>query len=400
MSRRHSATYKPPGVYPGLSLEDYLAITDRDGWPAVSNTLLRAARLGPRECQHRQRFGVDPTKSMLTGSLVHIQVLDPARYLDKVAVWDRPALEPLPALKWAKVDKEHYAGSVAGELCARYHLWRSEGGWQPVLDDVAVAGHTVLGPPSNVTAGKAACKEHYERTTPRQPKLDDDGNPKLSPMAKTNGAYRDFVAANPGRLIVTPVDIEAAERISDAVRDNSEARRRLGQMWRTEFTIVWEDPETGALMKCRHDWLTDPRNEHLVTLGELKTCRSAEEGAFTRQAADLEYHCQAAHYRAGFRAHFGQHIETESVCLAVENGGSHDSTVYTWEEPELAAGDEVNAERLQLLLQWREDYGTGPWPCRREAAHISFEAHGRGHLLEDTGPNFGGPKVDFGDIPR
>lgn len=385
MTRRYK-----PGVYPDLSLEEYLAICDSDGWPAVSNTLLRAARHGGRECQHQQRHGIKPTKSLLTGSLTHIQILRPEDWLTRVVVWDRVVEEPLPPLKWSKVDDTKYITA-----CGLYGLaLRSGRNWTPVHNGATV---DILGPPGSVTAGKAACKEHYERVTPRQPKLDEDGNPKLSPMAKTNGAFRDFAAANPGREPVTPADIEAAKRIARAVRDNSEARRRLGQMWRTEYTIVWRDPETGVLMKCRHDWLTDPRYLQ-VTLGELKTCRSAEEGAWTRQAADMEYHCQAAHYRAGFRVHFGEHLQTESVCLAVENGGSHDSCVYTWREPELLAGAAVNAERLQQLLEWRE-HGDEQWPCRREAAHVDFGAHGRGHLVDDDAGHLGGPKVDFGDIP-
>jgi hypothetical protein len=377
-----------PGVYPDLSLEEYLAICDSDGWPAVSNTLLRAARHGGRECQHQQRHGIKPTKSLLTGSLTHIQILRPEDWLTRVVVWDRIVEEPLPALQWDKMHPGRYVTK-----CGSYELVKVGGVWQPITRDGYCPDEY-----STIPAAKAACKQHYETTTPRQPKLDEDGNPKLSPMAKTNGAFRDFVAANPGREPVTPADIEAAKRIARAVRDNSEARRRLGQMWRTEYTIVWRDAETGVLMKCRHDWLTDPRG-HLVTLGELKTCRSAEEGAWTRQAADMEYHCQAAHYRAGFRAHFRARDEgIESVCLAVENSGSHDSCVYTWQPKELNAGAAVNAERLQQLLAWRE-HGDEQWPCRREAAHVDFGAHGRGGLLDDAG-HLGGPKVDFGDIPR
>jgi len=391
-------TYLAPGVYPDLSLEDYLALTDKDGWPVIRNGHLRAVRYGPRECQHRQRYGVTPTKSMLTGTLVHTQVLSPADWLQRFVEWNVPVLEPRPALKWDKRDRSHYVTE-----CGRYELELVLGSWH-----IAVEGGLLPEQPDTVTAAKAACKEHYERTVPRQPKLDDEGKPKLQPQNPRNGDYQRFVAANPGRLIVTRDEIEHAKRIAGAIRDNEDARRCLGQIWRTEFTIVWEHAETGALMACRHDWLTDPvcgmkgmDSGWLVTLGELKTCRSAEEGAFNRQAADMEYYAQAAHYRAGFRAHYGKHLETESVCLAVENNGSHDSCVYTWPDGHLEAGHELNEERLQQLLEWR-DYGDRTWPCRRTAAHFDFGAHGRGHLLEgEEATGFaGGPKVDFGDIPK
>jgi hypothetical protein len=375
-------TYLAPGLYPDLSLEEYLAITDKDGWPAIRNGLLRAVRHGPRECQHRQRFGVTPTKAMLAGTLVHTQVLSPADWLRRFVEWDVPVFEPRPALKWDKLSPDLYISA-----CNRYRLERTAGNdWRAAYtdqDDMQGCGDALIDTLGTVTAAKAVCKEHYERTVSRVPKLDDDGKPKLSPQNPNSGEYKKFVAANPDRIIVTRDEIEHAKRIAVAIRDNPEARRRLGQIWRTELTIVWEHEETGALMACRHDWLTDPRAP-LVTLGELKTCRSAEEGAFNRQAADMEYHAQAAHYRAGFRAHFGEHIETESVCLAVENTGSHDNCVYTWPGGHLDAGHELNEERLQQLLEWR-DYGDQTWPCRRTAAHFDFETHGRGHLLGEDG---------------
>lgn len=384
-----------PGVYPDLSLEQYLAICDKDGWPAISSSLIRSLRNGPRDCWHWQKFGTTATPSMLTGTLAHIQILDPQAYLSRVVEWKEPVLEPLPALQWDKVDKEHYAGTCGGELCARYHLYSAEGGWRPVLDDAGSPGYAVLGPPGSVTAGKAACKEHYERTSPPQPKLDADGNPKLKPQNPNSRAYQEFVAANPGRTIVTRADLEKAKRIACAVRDNPEARRRLSQIWRTEHAIVWHH-ESGALLKVRLDWLTDP-GQRLVTIGELKTCRSAAEHAFNRQSADMEYYVQAALYEMGVKAAYPG-AETESICLAVENGGSHDSTVYPWERPELDAGAAIVKERIQQILEYRERYGNRPWPCRQPVGRLSFEEHGREYLLGGDGNHLGGPNVDFGDI--
>jgi hypothetical protein len=389
MTRRRG--YKP-GTYPDLTLAEYLAICDKDGWPAISSTLIRNMRHGPRECWHRQRFATEPTPSMLAGTLAHIQILRPQDYLERVVEWKEPVLEALPALKWQKRSPGHYVTE-----CGRYLLERTVGNdWRAAsteLDDMAGDGDTLIGTYGGVTAAKAACKEHHEKTTPRQPKLDADGNPKLQPQNPNNHAYKEFLAANPGREVVTRSDLEQARRIAEAVRDNPEARRRLGQIWRTEYTIVWEH-ESGALLKVRLDWLTDPgchpayRSE-LVTIGELKTCRSAAEHAFTCQAAGDEYHVQAALYEAGFRAAYPG-VETESICLAVENRGSHDSTVYQWERPELDTGAEIVEERIQQILEHRETYGNRPWPCRQPVGRLSFEEHGRGHLLGDDMPTMGG----------
>jgi hypothetical protein len=383
MTRRRG--YKP-GVYPDLTLAEYLAICDKDGWPAISSTLIRNMRHGPRECWHRQKFALEPTPSLLAGTLAHIQILRPQDYLERVVEWKEPVLEPLPALQWDKVSPDRYVTQ-----CGRYELERTIGkDWR-----VAVEGYIRPGTYGTVTAAKAACK-HHEKTTPRQPKLDADGNPKLQPQNPNNRAYQKFLAANPGREPVTRADLEQARRIAEAVRDNPEARRRLGQIWRTEYTIVWEH-ESGALLKVRLDWLTDP-GQRLVTIGELKTCRSAAEAAFNRQAADMEYHAQAALYDAAVKSPVAYpDVATESICLAVENGGSHDSTLYTWERPELDAGAAIVEERIQQILEYRESCGTSPWPCRQPVGRLSFEEHGRGHLLGDD-RTYGG--LDLSGVER
>lgn len=386
-----------PGIYPDLSYEDYAAI------PAYRNTLLRKMGQGPRECWHYRRVGSVVTPAMKAGSLAHIQVLDPASYLTRVVEWDVPVLEERPALKWDKIDKGHYAGSC-GDLCAPYHLWSVEGGsWRPVLDDIGTPGHVILGPPGNVTAGKAACKEHYEKTTPRQPKLDADGHPVLAPQNPKNRAYQEFVAANPGREPVTRKDLEQAKRIGTAVRDNPEAAAVLSGIWATECTVVWPDPETGVLCKARLDWLTSPHDRRRVLLGDLKTCRNHAPPAFPVDAARREYHAQMAWYRTGLqeqcREQFGTEPEIHCVLLAVQNSGSHDSTVYDLDDEELRAGDELNSERLQRVLECEELYGERPWPGKCHRAPLDLAQHASWALGDDD-HGLGGPRVDFGDIPK
>jgi hypothetical protein len=367
---------KQPGLYPSLPFEDYLAI------PAVHSSGLRALRHGPREYQHRQRFALRPTQSMLDGTLAHIQILDPQAYLRRVVEWTEPVYEDPPPLKWEKEGPTLYVDSTG---CYRIEL--ATGSWR-----ASFQGALLPHPPGTVTLCKAACKEHYERVNPRRPKLDADGKPVLSPRNEKSAAYRDFLARNPGRTVVTRADLEKAAAVARAVRENPSARRLLSERWQTEYTVVWE--QDGVLCKARLDWLTDP-SQPVVTIGELKLCRDNEEAWFVRDAARREYHAQLEWYGRGLRAHFPS-IETQHVILAVCQTGSHDSTVFDVGADEIDAGEAINDERWQWLLDLRDRYGDGPWPGKCERAPLDFARFAPHALPDDVG--LGGPSVDFGDL--
>jgi hypothetical protein len=354
-----------PGIYPDLSFDDYAAI------PAVNRTLLGRLRHGGRAAWHYRRYGTVVTDAMKAGSLAHIQVLDPRAYLDRVVEWREPVLLPLPALDWQKLTPEHYRTT-----CGCYELEKATGVWR-----VAVQGALLPILPGTVTAAKAAAKAHYERTTERQPKLDAEGRPVLSPQNPNSRAYQDFLARNPGRTVVTRKELEQAERIARAVRDNPDANEALSGIWDTEVSIVWKDPDTGVLCKGRIDWLTDPARDR-VLIGDLKTCRDNAPPWFPKDAARREYYAQMAWYRMGLTALSAKGPEIHCVLLAVQSGGCHDSTVYDLDDDELRAGDELNAERLQQLLELEEGYGERPWPGKCQRAPLNLAEHAPGVLGE------------------
>lgn len=362
-----------------MPFEQYCAVE------AVHSTGLRRLARGPREYQYYKRHAVKPTQSMLNGTLGHIQILDPQAYLSRVVEWTEPVYEDRPALRWEKISSACYE-----TVCGRYQLERTAGNdWR-----AAANGPVLAVPYATVTAAKAACKEHYEKTTPRKPKLDADGNPKLAPRNENSAAYKAFAAANPGRLVVTRADLEKAARVQRAVRDNPSARQELSRRWRTEYTIIWE--QDGVPCKARLDWLTNPNGGWstpyhkipVVTIGELKLCRDNDEAWFTRDAARREYHAQLEWYGRGLLAHFPG-IELRYVILAVCQAGSHDCTVFDVEADEIDAGGALNDERFQWLCDLQERYGDGPWPGKLERTKLDF-ARFAPRALPDDGPDWEG----------
>jgi hypothetical protein len=306
-----------PGLYPGLSMGEYLQID------AISSTGLRKARV-PREYWHWQRHATVQTDAMRAGSLAHIQVLDPQAWLTRVVLWDE--------------------------------LVREKDG---------------------------------------SPKVYPNGETKLAPRNPNSKAYKAFLAANPGREVVTQADLDAARRIEMALRDNPEARDVLSRRWEQEYTVVWHH-SSGALCKGRIDWLTNPRGGRTVELGDLKRARTIDEKSFAIAAARYEYHAQLAWYGDGLRAHFPG-IDIMYMLLAVETGGSHDSTVFDVSTAEIDAGRELNEARLDSVLWHQEHYGDRPWPGRCHRTFLNFAEHCPWVLGDDDG-RMGG--IDLSGVER
>lgn len=380
-----------PGIHPGVTFERYLAFDK-----AVNSSTLRNLRFGARECQFRRRNGTKVTPAMKTGQLVHTSVLSIDDYLRRVAEWSEPVYEDRPKLEWDKRSSSRYV-----TLCGRYLLERTLGNdWRAAYTKDDGTGDALVGTYGGVTAAKSACREHYERTVPRVPKLDADGNPKISPQNPNSATYRAFLDANPNRIIVTRKEIEAAKRIARAVRENPAANEALSGIWDTEVSIVWRDPDTGVLCKARIDWLTDPSLRRIL-IGDLKTCRDHAPPGFPRDAAKREYYAQMAWYCTGLRECCWQLYGTEPdiTCklLAVQSSGSHDSTVYPLSGDELRAGDKLNAERLQQLLYYDSEYGDATWPGRCPESPLNLAEHAP-HVLGDIGmPTMGGNAMTFGE---
>lgn len=167
--------------------------------------------------------------------------------------------------------------------------------------------------------------------------------------------YRAFVAANADREIVKPADVDAAQAIADALRANPIVRHHLAGALH-EVTLRWTDPDTGLACKARSDWL-QPSSR---TLLDLKTARNIDRRVFSRQAAQLGYHCQLAHYAAGVEHALGW-APTTLLIVAVESAPPHDVAVF---EPDGPAMDLARETVAALLARVKECRESGEWPGR------------------------------------
>lgn len=167
--------------------------------------------------------------------------------------------------------------------------------------------------------------------------------------------WEAFQAANEGRTIFKPEEIDLAVAMANAVKAHPLVQPYLvgGQF---EVPIQWTDPFTGIVCKAKPDWIIPQRR----ILLDLKTCRSIEGRRFGMDAARYGYHCQMGHYAAGCEHGLGW-IPKTVLLVAVEKDPPHDVALFIVGVDDLYAGTEEVGE---LLRQLRAHTIAGEWPGR------------------------------------
>lgn len=123
--------------------------------------------------------------------------------------------------------------------------------------------------------------------------------------------WDEFARGNPGKKLIRGADAPIIEGVRNAVWSHPLARKILEAATDAQLTVIWEDHATGLMCKARPDIFCAAG-----IFADLKTTRSAKPKAFARQACELEYPVQLAHYREGINeAGLGV---TENYLIAVE----------------------------------------------------------------------------------
>jgi len=163
--------------------------------------------------------------------------------------------------------------------------------------------------------------------------------------------WAEFVASAIGRIVTDQDDYDRARRCIDAVLAHPSASRLLEDAQR-ELSLLWLDGEYKVPCKARYDI----RSHGGVS--DLKTTQDASPEGFGRQAANLLYHVQAAHYCSG-----GEHVLNETPAffafIAVESEPPHAVACYTLPPVAIQAGWRLMDE---ALARYRDALAAGKWP--------------------------------------
>jgi exodeoxyribonuclease VIII len=202
----------------------------------------------------------------------------------------------------------------------------------------------------------------------------------------------EAVALAEGKTIIKKRELDAAQRIADAVRRNKHAQRYLRQGV-AEQILVWVDAKTGLLCKARLDFVSSAI-DGVDVLVELKTSADVSPRIFSQRFAQLGYDVQVAHYQDGWKAITGRTLYLK--CPAIENKEPHDIIVYDLLET-VDIGRQIKDELLAKVAAHRK---SGEWPGQADR-EVSLQ------LPRWRDPNEGSADedvddldLDYGDTPH
>jgi hypothetical protein len=161
-------------------------------------------------------------------------------------------------------------------------------------------------------------------------------------------AWRDFQAANDGKCILSPSEIEKVAGMREALAAHPRAMELL----------------TGGVQEERIDWTDSgracrgtPDVVHLRADGtkvgvELKTTVTSHPERFAWQTRKFAYHAQCAWYKYGLERcmNYAPGTVTDFYVVAVESTPPHPVTVFRFDEESLLMGHKQCRLWLEALL--------------------------------------------------
>jgi len=176
--------------------------------------------------------------------------------------------------------------------------------------------------------------------------------------------WRDCLAANEGRTVITHAQRETALRQAESVLRLPDIRDALAN-GRPEVSAYWRDPVTGVLCRCRPDWVHDA-GERRVILVDVKTYSNASPGEFARQIARMRYEVQAAYYSDGYA--MAANVEVLGfIFLAVETEYPYAASAVMLDEASLETGRTKYRRNLDTYAACLR---SGQWPAYSNAIGV------------------------------
>lgn len=183
--------------------------------------------------------------------------------------------------------------------------------------------------------------------------------PGLDFRTKNGRAERDAILEQhyPHKLVLSARMVKDMLLCRDAVYAHPFAKKLFGN-GRAETTTFANDPETGALIKCRTDW----ENEQIGAVVDVKSTTDASPAGFAKQAHNLRYQFQPVHYLDVLEAHRGW-VPENWIWLAIEKPTKtrrHARVGVYYQDPEDIRLDRPEVRHhFNRILSLRE---SGAWP--------------------------------------
>jgi len=189
-----------------------------------------------------------------------------------------------------------------------------------------------------------------------------DGKESTRSAAAKEARDRWYADLRPGAIVVKEAWIETLLGMMAAVKKH----RLVGNLLKNGVreTSLWvEDPETGVVLKCRPDFISEQG-----FLVDIKTTRNAHQDEFFWDIFGTRgyfYSLQAAHYNHCLRV-AGISPGESATIVAIEKEPPYGIMVYPLDVSNLGPGEQWRAHLTKIYAQCLE---TNTWPCYPEKAH-------------------------------
>jgi len=164
-------------------------------------------------------------------------------------------------------------------------------------------------------------------------------------------------AENAGKTILPMRDWMFVLEARRAAWEQPAVRALLGGTGLNEMGVVWEDQETGLLMKALIDRLT--RWDEWTWVVDVKSTQDASPDGWPRQVHKYGYHIQAAVYSDALEAHDQTITERRFCFLAFEKDDPFLVQPYAANPGVLEQGRQ---EYRALLRGWKRCIERNEWP--------------------------------------
>lgn len=162
--------------------------------------------------------------------------------------------------------------------------------------------------------------------------------------------YQAFITENAGKTVVSTADIRTATDMVLAVERHPIASKLLhGE---AEKPIFWTDEDTGELIKCRLDMLTELGGKPVVV--DYKTALNADTRAFTSKIFSFGYHLQAYMYTEAVMREYNLEERPPFVFIVQEKQAPYAVNCILATEPIVMAGMDAFRELIGILHECLE----------------------------------------------
>ena len=167
-----------------------------------------------------------------------------------------------------------------------------------------------------------------------------------------------------GKVPIKSDDLAAAQVMADAVHDHPE----IGRLFATgaaEQSVYVTDPETGAQLRCRPDWLTETNDGRPVCIDVKSTAKGTHERDLLGRygvIARFGYH-QSADFYANVLSLAGVEDALFGLLFVSKSGPPMPRLVWLNGES-LDEGRRLNREAIETYVRCTE---TGDWSCPHPA---------------------------------